>query len=265
MIVEDQLNTRQICDVIGRYDASGGFHKSDYERISNIKSDQRADIADFILSFFQKSGPIRILTMPGKHWFFETRILERHKNTQIVGLEKSVSIFHTSGMAMPDAAYQVKSRRVGFLRHKICEYGTGHYQYYRSSTNTETRERSNRLLNMDFSTYSTTLFSNYRATIQQKEKFHEKFLRRNSAWLDFTSGFCSEVDTGIRHIAHCMCSSDKEKPIVITLMYGRDIGGGLEGRKNHLEQLCPSIRVLSDSIYIGSNGCPMVTFYCVCL
>lgn len=250
-MLNEVIELNQICDGLGRSDYLGNFHEDSYELESLEKSDQRRKVLSYILQFFQSSGThLRPLTMPGQYWYFEHLLNVAHPNNQFVCLERSLTVFNRSLHSMVNCHTD--------LRRRWKDYGSGGYHYI-STCGQSVKARRNCYLNMSASDYLSMLATDYGATLEQKSVFHHKFCRRNAVWLDFTSGLCDETDRAIFNLHFCLDPSPQVKPVVITLMYGRDISGFEQGRIEHIKKLQPLFHYEDHWTYIGKNGTPMIT------
>lgn len=249
----DPIRFRGLLDHVGRSDLRGNFHDYDYERLSEQKSAERKKIVNFISSYFGENDRLSVLSMPGKYWFFERSLNAVRKKSQFVGVEQSKTIIHRHKVNMINSHDE--------MRHKICEFGNGSYQYLRTNGATK-RCKSNRFLHMRIEDFVSILTENYGATAKQLKKFHKKFYLRNCAWLDFTGQICPSFDKAIANLSFAMNPYVKNKPVVITFMYGRDIKGKELGRINHITKLNRSLRAIDCWTYLGAGNCKMITIAC---
>lgn len=250
-----------ICESIGRSDSNKNFHSSEYERLSQEKQSQRELVLDHILSHFSQDQPIRALTLPGERWVFEKMLSASHKKVQVVGLERSVTTFFKSVPNMICAVDSSFNRKTpfGLTRHRIIPYGEHSYQYFRTSAYFSIRERSNRLLNMDLDCYVSMISSDYGQLFSDVQKFHEKFMRRNAAWIDLTGNLSDSTLGALSKINIAFSCDSEKKPLVITFMYGRDMKGGIKARTDAIRSAVKGFHVEDVSQYSGKNNCPMLT------
>lgn len=235
---------------IGRSDIVGKFHGGDYELESPVKSDERRKVLEFFTEFFNPSQHLRALTLPGQYWYFEHLLNLAHPNNQLVCLERSRTVFNRSVHSIVNCHLD--------LRRRWKDYGSGGYHYV-STCGQAPSARRHCYLNMSSADYVSMLVTDYCATMEQKKVFNHKFCRRNAIWLDFTSCFCEETETTISHLNFCLDSSPNLKPVVITMMYGRDIGGHEQGRIDHIQKLQPLFQYQNHWTYTGKNGTAMIT------
>lgn len=250
-----------LCENIGRSDSNTNFHSSEYERLSQEKQSQRELVLDYVLSHFDQNAPIRALTLPGERWIFEKMLCASHKKSQVVGLEKSVTTFFKSAPNMVcanDSCFERKSP-FGLTRHRIIPYGESSYQYFRTSAAFSIRERSNRLLNIDLGCYASMISNDYGQSFNDIQKFHEKFMRRNAAWIDLTGNLSESTLDALSKINVAFSCDSEKKPLVITFMYGRDMKGGIKARTDAIRSAIKGFEVEDVSQYAGKNNCPMLT------
>ena len=237
----------------GRHDA-GRFHDDDYERTSVEKQEQRQRIADFILGHFDECRWLYLLSMPGRHWIFENLIRSCHPRTQFVGIERSATTFARSAPAMVSSVNNA-------LAIRSVDFAGGSFEYARTPAFPQMpgrgTARSHRLLLMQSDVYATALAGDFKATRKQRTKFNNKFYSRNAAWLDFTSGFCSQFERTVSNLHRCMSHADA--PVALTFMYGRDIAGQELGRVTRICELQPRFLPSDYWLYRGKGRTSMMT------
>lgn len=238
--------------VYGRHDA-GRFHASEYERTSADKQKQRQRVADFLLSHFTNDRWMYLLSMPGRNWIFEAMIRAAYPRAQFVGIERSATTFHRACPAMVNSHQSLAVRTVGF--------GSGSFEYARTPAFPKHPDRntakSHRFLLMGSEVYATATNDEYRTTSCQRKKFRNKFQRRNAAWLDFTSGVCSQFNTTVANLHRVMRAG--RHPVALTFMFGRDIAGRELGRLTHICSIQPRFTPAEHWVYRGAGGTSMMT------
>lgn len=252
-----QARTAEIVEHIGRSDSSGNYYHKQNDKFLNEKHEQRQLVLDFILPYFSSDDRIRLLSMPGKSWSFENLLLLQHPNTHLVGLEASKTIFLQAARALPGLSWADYATRT-------CRFGNGQYMYSKRWVSTKWNgsraTACHRIIQMTASTFCNVLEADYHATVLDKRKFNTKFYYRNCAWLDFTSGFCAETEAAISKIHWPLWFElTPKKPIAITMMFGRDISGGIPGRIRRIAKLQPRYEHKKHWVYSGKNGTPMIT------
>jgi hypothetical protein len=101
------------------------------------------------------------------------------------------------------------------------------------------------------------LTTDYGATIEQRKEFYEKFYKRTAVWLDFTSTLCTSVELTLRGLPLCLMPD--AKPVVITVLNGRDAFKGVETRVRRMVEVQPAFQVRDYWTYIGKGGVSMLT------
>ena len=269
-----------LLETFGRSDVATRYHDSEYGLRSDVKSTERERVADFILSHFQPSERINLLSMPGESWAFEHHMLGRHPKTQIVGVEKSATIYHRSRLAMPGRDYgsdilELQTRQftygsatIDYSRTMACRpkrfdgdnEGNRKAAYKKGWTGLSANARAHRLAMMDAATFVTMLMTDYGASFDEKSNFFKRFHNRNAMWLDFTSQLCKGTEEVISNLHMAMTASYTDKPVVITLMNARDRLRGADKRVERILQLQPGLSYRNHWTYQGANGTPMLTF-----
>jgi len=222
---------------------------SNYERTSSSKMLERELIADFILSYFTKKRQVQLLSNPGQYWYFEHLINLRHKRCRFIGIEKSLEIMEKSRSSMVGIGqnqFFTNNRKFGEIY--ITQYTTKQSSWF----------------NCNLSTFCTMLTTDYGADMTTKQIWNERYFQNNAAWLDFTSPICDEVRITLENLHLVMAPSKKLRPVVVTLMYGRDtvqLGNFEEGRAKYLEEHIQGYKCVSTRVYSGLNGCRMITLF----
>lgn len=230
-------------------DYSGNFHSAEYERMSEEKSHQRELVRRFILEYFSDQHWLRLLSFPGRYWYFETGLALKYPKIQVVGLERSASIINLGLPNMINANKNLTRRRQ--------EYGDCYFNYIR--TDGDYKYLGNKWLDISSADYTTIFHSDYKATLEQKKDFYNRFYRRNAVWLDFTCMISPVLETTVRNLDLCMSKDGRKKPVVITFLYGRDIKGGEAARVAYISKLAPGLKVIDCWVYRGAKGTPMIT------
>lgn len=260
-------------DFLGRSDYAGQYHSESYGFASETKQTERERVLDFILSFAFSHDSIHCLSLPGIDWTFERMLLKRNPRSQFVGLEHSYSAYMRSRRSIPgtNQAYGLMggvgclSQEQAALSDRQFTFGSADYVYSRRSAISESTSRlnrANRLLFMKADVYMTMLCSDFGATFSEKKAFNQKFFRRNVVWLDFTSQFCKGVQTCVENLHFCLMPSDQAKPVVITMMNGRDGVRGVDARIRQVLDCQPGLTLADHWTYTGKNGTSMLTMCC---
>lgn len=244
---------------VGRDD----FHsRYDFHTIgrSSIKNAQREAVADFLIKHHHQPN-VKLLSFPGAEWSFE-RGLAQIRQVQVVGLERSWSVYAKSRRAMLAKAGKVKPGCEG-LQDRSMRYGNSLITYsrcpaQRKSTGIHTRAtRSHRLILMDAETYATVLTTDYGAKSYEKLEFYQRFAGRSAVWLDYTCQLCPSVLRTLSAIQiNCL---PVEVPFVVTVLAGRDSWHGTEARIMAMEHAQPLWKCLDTYTHTSINGARMLT------
>lgn len=235
------------------------YHDEEYGA-SNQKFDEREKVLEFMLGHFSPGETFRPLTLPSLNWRFENMALMRHEGPcHFVGVERSVSIFHKAKHRMPKQGNGIYS-----LAHHTHTMGSADFEYSRARARWGCKrkngsDQNHRYLNLGLSDYFSMLSETYGASWQERKKYCFKFMRRNAAWLDFTSMFCREVDRSLALFPICLDSNPNPKPLVVTVMFGRDMAGGESARVKRVESLVHGYRHCKQWSYRGKSGTRMLT------
>lgn len=243
--MENQHSTSEIIDHIGRSDLGTNYHADNYD-LSDNKAAERIHVAEFISSYFCENEILNVLSMPGMGWYFEHRLAIMRPRANFIGLERSATAFLRSRRSMPNATVRAYSDSI--------RWGEAHFELFKTK---HTSNRSHYLLNMSASAYTRLAAEDYRMEAKQRQWIARKLYRRNAVWLDFTGGFCADVDQCLVNLPSVMMPSGG--PVVITLMYGRDVGGLVNGRLNRIGSLLPGFSVVDHWVYRGKSDTPMLT------
>jgi len=259
----EPVRFREVLAQVGRSDFHGTYHDSEYGR-SAAKEAERERVLEYILSHGYER--IRFLSMPGADWAFEHMLLDALPASQLVGLERSFSVYARARRAMPcGGKAKGAPPNLRHLQDRVLQYGAGNVVYSRVRANVSASGlgprsvRSNRLLLMASDVYASMMATDYGATMDQRKEFFEKFYRRDAAWLDFTSTLCPTVEETLRHLPLCMHPNDGGNPVVVTLRNGRDGCRGADARVDRITQIQPAFSVRDYWTYAGKNGSSMLT------
>ncbi len=275
-ILMDFVDTHgQQADLLGRSDYIGTYHDTSYGS-SDAKQAEREKVLDFMASVpKQFERRVKLLSFPGLDWVFERMLLLRKPEAHFVGLEHSVSAYIRSRVMIP--GLDVASGFMGGKRRKCAKVmshdhaalsdrhltlGNADIMYSRRSARDDGKKkgsRANRLVLMNAETYMTMLATDFGATMAQKDEFNRKFYQRTAAWLDFTGSFCKSMQTTIEHLPFCMEATDFDKPVVITLLNGRDNIVGTEKRVKRILSCQPLLTHQDHWTYTGKSGVSMLT------
>ena len=265
-VLADPIGFRDALAHAGRSDYIGAYHATQQGR-SSIKDRERERVLDFILR--HDIDHVRLLSLPGIDWAFEHLLFRSHPKAQVVGLEHSFSAFARARRAIPMgprfAGLHPGAEAAWRLQDRDMQFGNGHYTYSRIAAQrhlfrgTKPSTRSNRLLLMSADTYATMMTTDYGATFEQKQAFRDRFYVRNAVWLDFTSQLGCKNDQAIANLHICMEANVQEKPVVLTVLNGRDAFHGISERIAHIARLQPAFQLRDAWTYVGVNGSSMLT------
>lgn len=254
------LSFADTVDAIGRYDA--GNYSPDRHGFCARKQEDRERVLDFILSHHQSTHRLKLLSLPGVDWTFEHMLLARKPMSQVVGLERSFSVYARSRRAIPTPT-RCPSESAMQLQDRVMSYGTGNIVYSRVAANRlkdhglKRSIRSHRLLLIEAATFASVLATDYRATKDEKKEFYERFGMRNAVWLDFTSSICSGVTETMRNLPLVLLSDPV--PVCITIRNGRDSNAGVAARIALLEKAQPLFKTERHWTYVGGGNSSMLT------
>lgn len=168
-------------------------------------------------------GPFRMLTIPGKFWPFENRVLKARPGSFFVGAEIRHKTFEDSALYMPGG--------IGQERQECLRKG----------------ERS-------FKTYHTSSAVLFRASLQDilclgrsdkdsRDKKHwGKLLKSNDcAWLDFSSNWCEATEQALRMLGMHMRMQTTVAPIAITMSMRPNPHKPITGEGSYFDRLRNSI------------------------
>lgn len=269
----EQISIQDALQHAGRADAATRYYKGRHAR-SAVKQEQRQKVADFILAHFADNpyAYLHCLSMPGEGWTFENLLLAAHPKSQFVGIERSATVFANSRRAIPRGRFDRETEFIGLEDREIA-YGRARIPYSRVSANRNGKpnkkgipggqgkklSRSNRLLLCDMSAYLTMLVTDYGATMDEKKQFHDKFCKRNAAWLDFCGPLCASTEEAISSMHFALATKPRVIPVAITLMNCRDAYRSAEQRVARITKIQPGFRPVEHWTYVGGGGVSMLT------
>lgn len=267
MLSPESVSLAALIDSSGRSDVSGQYHADSYG-LEAIKQAEREKVLEHLMLWLCPHYPAKLLSMPGLSWAFENMLIAAHPKAQVIGIERSHTIYLRSRRLIPGVKHSELSEYTS-LQHRFMRFGIGDFHYSRVTMHRK-REgkgcgpksyRSNRLLNMDVETYMSMLTTDYRATMAERQDFNSRFYMRNCVWLDFTSQLCGSVERALQNLLFCFDAQDKKpKPVAITIMNARDGIVGANNRVARILQLQPALIYDKHWTYVGKNGTPMLTF-----
>lgn len=269
-----ELSTGNLVESLGRADISGNYYHGNYWRSSDIKWLERERVLSFVLdiaSGFPAETNIRMLSMPGLSWVFETMLLLAAIKTQLVCIERSKSIYQRAKKLIPT---HLANSWIGELKERMVPYGNGTILYSRVHARNNDRRphgftnRSHRLLLMDLATYTSIFLTNYGATLQDRQSFSTRFYSRNAVWLDFVNQLgCAGTDQAISNLHWCLEPPDRQsypKPICITVMNARDGLRGDDVRVAKMLALNTNLTYRDHWTFIGKGKVSMLTACFTC-
>lgn len=264
----ESIRFEDLSGQVGRSDVRTTFwDQSEYHR-DPIKQQQRERILQYMAGFLHFDGVVRLLSFPGESWLFERMFIEK-RPTQCVGLEKSATIYHRSRRVIPGAANSYGNTYSRLIQ-KTMPYGRSTIEYSRvkrsntrgrynkENENIKTAIRSNRLLLMDAETYTSLLFEDHGAPKKHIRDWVVRFCQRDAVWLDYTCQICPTVERTLAKLPAALAPEARQKPIVITVMNGRDGLSGVEARISRLMSAQPALIYQKHWTYIGKGGVSML-------
>lgn len=236
--------------IIGRAfkNTDSSYQNNEYERHSKTKAEQRDKILKFILSNHAQSTPF-LISLPGKYWFLENRLVQIDNNSQVTGVEKSPAIYSKHKPYMP----------CKWSHNKIIDKS----RYITDSkVKLDIHVNSNSIYVLgDLATFTEESFHNYLCF--DSGSFRHGFINRTCVWYDFTASLNNNTYKAIESIRNIR--NKKRKTVVcLTLMLGRDQiykGSGLEKRIDIIKEALPELEIIEYWKYKGLNDTPM---YNVC-
>lgn len=241
------------------------YYKHDYNK-GDVKFRQRALVMRFIEKYLGDMAIPTFLTLPGETWLFEMMVLQRWPNASFVGLEKSASTYTRSRLSIPRNALamyhnrdEVQDREFAYGRSSMTYSRISNGQHDNGFSPAGTRRRSNRLVLMDVNDYLSMLAEDHGASMDQKKVFVNKFLRKHAVWLDYTGTLTAKTLRGIGHLHMCLGDTRFPKPVVITVLNGRDKYKSKDERVAAIKAAQPGLDVRRVWTYKGAGGCSMLT------
>ena len=266
---DDVPTTRGLLDAVGRNYHDGEFYSNEYWRTSSEKQKERERVLEFILNNSNECR-VKLLSFPGMSWQFENMLRSETETgiPHLICLEKNISLYHRTKHLIPGKRKKSYSNRWNGFRERTFEYGRATCLYSRVASHQITRRRtgqkkwvSNKLLLMDSSAFMSMLCTDYGATHNQKIDLNNRFYSRTAVWLDFTSNLCAAVEETIRNILFCLESPSRKhnKPVVITILNGRDNLKGEDQRIERIIKLQPAFEYQDHWAFKGKGGTSMLT------
>lgn len=241
------------------------YYKQGYDK-GDVKFRQRALVMRFMEKHLGEMQIPTFLTLPGESWLFELMVLQRWPNASFVGVEKSASTYARSRLHIPRNALAMYHKR-DEVQDREFEYGRSSITYSRISNGqhdngysaVSARRRSNRLVLMDVNNYLMMIAEDHGATLAQKRAFVYKFIHKHAVWLDYTGPLTAKTLAGIGHLHMCLADTRFLKPVVITVLNGRDKYKSKEERVAAIKAAQPNLDVRRVWTYKGAGGCSMLT------
>ena len=249
------------------------YYSSDYSK-SDVKFRQRELILRFFRRYFVENFKMSVLTLPGEHWLFEQMMLKCFPYCSFTGLERSSPIYHRSRLHIPRNALayvfdrdEVQDRVFNFGRSNIIYsrlsnglYFDGYKASKRPGTPiTSQNRRSNRLVLMDVHDFLSLLTEDHHASMVEKRRFVERFYRKHAVWLDFTGPLTERNLETISKVGLCLYPSIRLKPIVFTVLNGRDRFTSKQQRIDAIKQKLPQMTIKHSWTYRGAGNVSMLT------
>ena len=257
----DVLSFGDMLASAGRFDM--GAYRHHIHGAADEKFIDRQRVLNFILEHHVDTWRVKLLSFPGENWTFENMLLAAKPASQVIGLERSFSVFAQSRRAIP-VPTECCSQSANDLQDRLMSYGLGEIFYSRVAAlrkkdhGLKRSIRSHRLVLMDSATFCSVLATDYRATNEQRDEFYHRFAGRNAAWLDFTGSIGKNVLETLSHLHFVMAPAD-DTPVCITVRNGRDGMRGVEERIARLVEAQPLFKPAKHWTYIGAGGSSMLT------
>lgn len=256
----------------GCSDIDTTYWDDDYAQ-SEVKEQERHRVLNFILDrvnyFPHDYRRVRLLSFPGIHWRFESIFRKRVSGTpvglQVIGLEKSATLYAKSRLLMPGRKHAERYPSERLVANSF-EYGREviDFSQVRSDVNSSSVEdQFNKLVLLSAETYATMLSTDYGAEYEQKLAFGRHFGHRNAVWLDYTSPVTPSIENTLRWLALCMEAPAHRrgygKPVVVTVLNARDYCHSPEERIERMTLAQPGLQYRSHWTYVGKGGVSMLT------
>jgi hypothetical protein len=256
------LSFRDALSHAGRSDFGGNYYSTEYGRTA-AKAVERARVFDYMMEALGAHYRIRLLSLPSIDWAFERMFMARYRHTQLVGLERSFSVYARARRQIPVGATD-KIRKARDVQDRLMAYGNSTIAYSRvpahrtHSKNPGPVWGANRLALMSAETYATVMTTDYRASMEQRKKFFTHFYMRNAAWLDFTGPLTAGLESVLTH-APLFMTPGQPNPFVLTVLNCRDRFRGAEARIARMQEVQPAYQIDKHWTYEGKGGVSMLT------
>jgi len=221
------------------------YQNDEYERTSEVKEEQRTKILNFILSNHADSTPF-LLSLAGKYWSLENRLVTINKDTHITSIEKSPLIFHKAKSMMPTAFHPNKivdkTRFITDTKIKLDMFSNRNSNYFLGELSALTERVFHNQLCGDSGT------------------FRHGMTNRTCVWYDFTSSLNNVIYNAIRNIKNIR-NKGRDTVVCITLLYGRDLifkGSSIESRLDIIQEALPELKIHEYWKYKGFNNSTML-------
>lgn len=249
-------------------DTGTNYYTSTYSK-GDVKFRQRALVLRFMTRYFVPNFKMSVLTLPGEDWLFEQMMLQQFPFCSFIGLEKSTAVFRKARLQIPRNALAYEFERDA-VQDRDLTFGRSSIHYSRISNGFKTKgehtsaitkanRRCNRLVLMDVHDFLRMLVEDHDATYEEKKKFVYRFYHKHAVWLDFTGPLTERVLNTVSNINLCLYPSIRLKPIVITVLNGRDTFKSKVDRIAAIQAALPGLTIKHAWTYRGAGGCSMLT------
>lgn len=247
--------------------ARSNYYNNNYNK-GDIKFRQRALVMRFMEKYLGDMSNPTFLTLPGESWLFEMMMLQRWPTATFVGVEKSASTYARSRLSIPRNALamyhnrdEIQDREMAYGRSSITysRLSNGITNNGRAAANGGQRRRANRLVLMDINDYLSMITEDHGASLDEKRRWGMRFLLKHGMWLDYTGTLTPKTLKAISHLHMCVASTRFLKPVVITVLNGRDKFKSKEERVAAIKAAQPGLDIRRVWTYKGAGGCSMLT------
>lgn len=207
------------------------YERNNLTHVSAGKLQMHNAVEEMILNHANPANTLRFLSLPGKFWRFESRLLRTLREVHFTGFESDHRVILSGAAYVPrDAADRHNPKRHGFR----CIESLG-VEYFKTNRA--------RWLSMDVNsalTLNDSLFWKIGKGVESGDHscrmdwFLKKFCGWDAAWLDYYGPASRKIGEALANL-HFYCRQDSI-PVAVTILKGREIEAVTE-RRNWLKHM----------------------------